>query len=716
MMRPRVVTQSLLVCIVASASGSSHVREDRQAGRSWRPQKLSVGGSSDLSVRGDGAFEVLPLHSWSLPQRLMRRQHVGIAVGSASLSEVREAALETERQHTGEGNSTSAASNRTGAVADQDDYDDPQDPCQEDVKGSECDKAHGHSRRDALIGFLGITWIIVLAAVVIVHTRSGGDKPGPLAEKPVSSPAVPRPKPVLGVLRADIQYDPIIGDIDNPGTFDYGVVYQTVIGLTPCRCQHGQFPKELTKAFINAIQALVESGATAITSNWSGMVWFEDLVRKHAPVPVFMSPMTILPTLSCCYSDEEKVAILTSSMKDPQLFEHCMKIHALEDKAQRFVLVDLSEMAGYSSTNGGLRGVDVEEMTACIVQKTMEVIQKDPTIKVILLEAAELPSYTDAIMEAAGLPVFDMVACCDMFMETTMDNPRYGVEIDYDVESRRLCSHQWDVLNASKIYATGWLGRARACGSKLGVLRIDYSYPPVPGDIDHPGSFAYPVEYLMIKGLTFELCQAGHFTDDIKEKLIKGIEELQQKGCKAITGDCGFMMWYQAFARQQTALPVVLSSLAFLPTATSVFSAEEQIAVFTANRDTLEPMNGLICETSGVSTKDVKYVFVDCKTVPGFEAVIKGDKVDVAKVTPGMVIRAKKIIKDNPRVRAVFMECTELAPYSDAIRDATGLPVFDPILCCDFFMGAYMPHGYKSKPMIETLIPMPAAGSVPLLT
>ena len=29
--------------------------------------------------------------------------------------------------------------------------------------------------------------------------------------------------------------------------------------------------------------------------------------------------------------------------------------------------------------------------------------------------------------------------------------------------------------------------------ASLGILRLDYDYPPAPGDIDHSGSFAYRV-------------------------------------------------------------------------------------------------------------------------------------------------------------------------------------------------------------------------------
>jgi len=40
----------------------------------------------------------------------------------------------------------------------------------------------------------------------------------------------------------------------------------------------------------------------------------------------------------------------------------------------------------------------------------------------------------------------------------------------------------------------------------LGIIRLDYEYPPAPGDIDHPDSYEYDVHYRMIPGFTFEMC------------------------------------------------------------------------------------------------------------------------------------------------------------------------------------------------------------------
>ena len=48
-------------------------------------------------------------------------------------------------------------------------------------------------------------------------------------------------------------------------------------------------------------------------------------------------------------------------------------------------------------------------------------------------------------------------------------------------------------------------------GVKLGVIRLDYHYPPIPGDVDCPDSFSYDVVYRTVPGLTFEMAQSGRY-------------------------------------------------------------------------------------------------------------------------------------------------------------------------------------------------------------
>eukprot|EP00931_Biecheleriopsis_adriatica_P073322 TRINITY_DN4762_c0_g1_i2.p1 TRINITY_DN4762_c0_g1~~TRINITY_DN4762_c0_g1_i2.p1 ORF type:complete len:392 (-),score=62.47 TRINITY_DN4762_c0_g1_i2:155-1183(-) len=227
--------------------------------------------------------------------------------------------------------------------------------------------------------------------------------------------------------------------------------------------------------------------------------------------------------------------------------------------------------------------------------------------------------------------------------------------------------------------------KKRSAAVSLGVIRLDYDYPPAPGDIDSPESFDYDVFYRVVPGFTFKMCQSGKMTPAVEEEFKEALKYLIAQGVGGITGDCGFMMYWQKLARSYTKIPIFMSSLAQLPAVTCAFSRDEKIGIFTANSKTLEPMRDLIRDECGVDTQEKRYIIVGCQDVPGFEAVANGTKVDVPRVTPGIVALVRKTLGEHPDIRAILMECTELGPYSDAVRQATGLPVFDAITCCNFF-------------------------------
>ena len=88
-----------------------------------------------------------------------------------------------------------------------------------------------------------------------------------------------------------------------------------------------------------------------------------------------------------------------------------------------------------------------------------------------------------------------------------------------------------------------------------------------------------------------------------------------------------------------------------------------------------------------MDTQGERYKIIGCEHVEHFGTeVAKGYKVDREKATPGIVKLAKETQYQHPNVRAFLFECTELPQFSDAVRAATGLPVYDSITMSDSFM------------------------------
>lgn len=538
----------------------------------------------------------------------------------------------------------------------------------------------------------------------------------------------------LGVIRLDYDYPPAPGDIDHPGSYSYDVYYRVVPGLTFEKCQNAgingeNLPEDVKKEFIEAIHFLVnEKKVSGITGDCGFMMWLQGLARQHCHVPIFMSSLCSLPAITCAFGKTEKIAIFTANSETLTPMKDLIKDECgVDPDESRFVIVGCQDVEGFEAVAEGGK-VPVAEVTPGMVAKAQAVIaaesEQGTPIRAILMECTELPPYSDALRAATGLPVYDAITNCDFFLDSRMDNPRFGIndwhkgwdgkQEEYvfgqelsaedkaktqnlSAENTDTAVDQHEIANegdqqAAAVAATDIgkeLTATKKAHASLGVIRLDYDYPPAPGDIDHPGSYDYDVFYRVVPGLTFEMCQAGKMTDEVKAEFIEAVHWLEARGVTGITGDCGFMMWFQALAREsgKGGCPVFMSALAQLPAVTAAYGGHEKIAIMTANSETLLPMKDLIRDECGMEMDDgERYIFVGCQDVPGFEAVAAGEKVDVEAVTPGMIAKAKSVLEQHPEIRAILLECTELPPYADALRAELGIPVFDAITNCDMFI------------------------------
>jgi hypothetical protein len=396
------------------------------------------------------------------------------------------------------------------------------------------------------------------------------------------------------------------------------------------------------------------------------------------------------------------------------LLEHC----GFSVNDGRFIIVGCQDIPGFDAVAEGGK-VDIDKVTPGMVKKACGWIEKKPQIAAIILECTELPPYADAIRAATGLPVWDAITCADFYVNGFKDNPRFGIddwqeEWDHQVEEYHFGDHlttfekekelihkgehKMDVSHFHNVYH----GPSKEAKNKkvkelqkkqspvLGVIRLDYNYPPAGGDIDCPASYGYEVLFRCVPGLTFEMAQAGKMTPAVTKEFKLAVKWLEAKGAVGITGDCGFMMAFQNIARDVASCPVFMSSMVQCPMLSLAFDKYDKILILTANSATLKPQKDVLLRHCGFSVEDNRFVIRGCQEVPGFDAVELGEKVDVEYVTPGMVKMTMDILKSEPMIRVILLECTELPPYADALRQATGLPVYDAITNADFFISAFM--------------------------
>lgn len=215
--------------------------------------------------------------------------------------------------------------------------------------------------------------------------------------------------------------------------------------------------------------------------------------------------------------------------------------------------------------------------------------------------------------------------------------------------------------------------KAGAPAGFLGVLMLDTRFPRPAGDIGHPGSFGVPVRQAVAQGAwpAEVVSDAGHLrASGLPALFVEQARELERAGALAITTSCGFLVLLQRELQDAVAVPVVTSSLLQLP---ELLEREGQVGVLTISARHLGNEHLL---AAGVAPQRLADVVVQGVNPGGeFARAILGnrDALDLRLAQADVVEAALALKARAPALRTVVLECTNMPPYAQAVREATGL-------------------------------------------
>ena len=227
----------------------------------------------------------------------------------------------------------------------------------------------------------------------------------------------------------------------------------------------------------------------------------------------------------------------------------------------------------------------------------------------------------------------------------------------------------------------------------IGILLLDYDYSGVPGGLQDHTALEYETRVATVRGLSFEAAKAGTLTPGLEAAFRDAVDELQTGGggdLVGISGNCGFMMFYQELVRGLAGVPVFMSPLLQAPLVAGALPPSGIILVLTASKADLMAAKEVLLTKAAIRVDDRDQFLIEgLDDLDGFECVADPTRgaMDQQKVERGIVARVTAILRRTP-VRAILCECTELPAFSDALRTATSLPVFDVVTCLDFFHSA----------------------------
>ncbi|MDY7029825.1 MAG: aspartate/glutamate racemase family protein [Spirochaetota bacterium] len=238
-------------------------------------------------------------------------------------------------------------------------------------------------------------------------------------------------------------------------------------------------------------------------------------------------------------------------------------------------------------------------------------------------------------------------------------------------------------------------------GEAIGIILLENFAPYIPGDTANATTYSYPVRFQRVPGFSVERIMNHDMS--LVDDLVQAAVTLQSEGVRAITGDCGFMALYQDRIAAAVQVPVFMSSLMQLPFIRLIAGGQAggptggqaggKIGVITANSRSLTLP---VLEKAGVEYPE-ELVIEGLEETEHFARAVFDEtgSLDSDIVQAEVLQAVKKVMKREPGVRAILLECSLLPPYGAAVREATGLPVFDYITMIDYVYSSVVKRKFE---------------------
>lgn len=212
---------------------------------------------------------------------------------------------------------------------------------------------------------------------------------------------------------------------------------------------------------------------------------------------------------------------------------------------------------------------------------------------------------------------------------------------------------------------------------------LETRFPRPPGAIGNPASFAYPVRYAVVRGASPQRVVRERAAG-LLAPFIEAARSLEREGCSAITTSCGFLALFQDAVAGALGVPFAASSLLQLPRLAAMLPGRQRPGVITISDAALGPDH--LRGAGAAPDTPVAGVRPDGE----FARAILGDQptLDMALLEREVLEAGERLITRHPDIGAIVLECTNMPPYTAALRAATGLPVYDALTLADRLMGA----------------------------
>ena len=201
------------------------------------------------------------------------------------------------------------------------------------------------------------------------------------------------------------------------------------------------------------------------------------------------------------------------------------------------------------------------------------------------------------------------------------------------------------------------------------------------GNSTNLASYNYPVRLKPVCGANVHTVLENP-SREVLVHMIADAKAMAADGVKAITTSCGFNAIFQQELASALDVPVFTSSLLQVPMVQRMLGPKAEVCIVTANAGALRPEH---LSAAGIERNTGLHIAGLEKNTEWCRLFDEPEKdVDLALIEQEILSTCLAAQAAHPALRAFVLECTDLPPFSAAIRQQTGLPVFDFITMTNY--------------------------------
>jgi Asp/Glu/hydantoin racemase len=228
-------------------------------------------------------------------------------------------------------------------------------------------------------------------------------------------------------------------------------------------------------------------------------------------------------------------------------------------------------------------------------------------------------------------------------------------------------------------------------GVTIGILMVETYFRRFEGDIGNAATWPFPVQYRIVRGAVpgrMTQLHDGSLLEPFKQAAL----ELIAEGVDGIATTCGFLAYYQKALAEACSVPVATSALLQAPMVARTLPGGKRVGILTYSA---EGLSAPYLEAAGV---DPATPVVGMPPDSVFcTAIRNGDPGAPYDVVEAEVLAAAQRLTARGDIGAIVCECTNLTPFSAAMAERFGVPVFDAVSLVHWFHQGLRPRTFPRR-------------------